>query len=244
MKNFLRALFQKILGYDNYLFLFSLFCIERMNWGKYEQSFRYFLNIVSEDGVLLDIGANIGFMSIAMAKKFPGKQVIAFEPIPANSNTIKKIIRWYKISNVQLLEVALGNANEKIDMVTPIIKNSKRQGLSHVLQANNTEAWNTGEVFSVPMYKLDDIELQNIKQKIAAIKMDVENYEFEVLCGATSLIRKNKPIVYAELWKNENRVKCINYFKEMEYSVKIFDGTSLVNFTNQEETNFFFLPNM
>ena len=45
-------------------------------------------------------------------------------------------------------------------------------------------------------------------KKIGAIKMDVENFEYFVLEGGKELIKKHKPIIYTELWENQNREKC------------------------------------
>jgi hypothetical protein len=81
-------------------------------------------------------------------------------------------------------------------------------------------------------------------QRISAIKIDVENFEFFVLDGAKALLIKNKPIVYAELWENENRDKCFDLFKTLNYATFIVDDNKMVKFeiTKHKTQNFIFLP--
>ena len=43
--------------------------------------------------------------------------------------------------------------------------------------------------------------------------MDVENFEIHVLKGATHLIERCKPLIYIELWDNENRKACMQFLK-------------------------------
>jgi hypothetical protein len=91
---------------------------------------------------------------------------------------------------------------------------------------------------------LDDIpELQNIP--IHAIKIDVENFEYQVFLGGQKLIGNNKPIIYCELWDNENRQNCFQFLQQLDYQTYVLQRNKLVLFNPMEYTtqNFFFLPN-
>lgn len=207
---------------------------------KHEAEFVHFLSLLPTDDVLLDIGANIGIMTVPLAKKAINGKVYAFEPMPQNLKALKRIIKHYKLHNVTIFETALGNQPGELKMVMPVIDKVKMQGLSHVAGENDTEE---GEHFTVPVQKLDDIpELQQVKA-IGGIKIDVENFEFEVLTGAKNLLLKHKPLIYCELWDNEKRTLTLNYLKnEIGYNVKIYDGQKLVPYTNQNVLNFFLVP--
>jgi len=241
-KDFTKATLQFLFGYENYLFVFSVFNIKRIQWTKYEETFQFFLTLIPKNGVILDIGANIGMMSTVIAKKLPEASIYSFEPIPSNIRTIKRVFIFFKIKNIILSEIAVGNMNGEIEMVLPIISNSKRQGLSHIRESNNEEAWNNGEIFKVPINKIDDISDLWGNKTVSAIKLDVENYEFEVLNGARNLIEHSKPIVYTELWANQTRTNCINFFKELNYDAKIYENGQLIDFVFQNEINFYFIP--
>lgn len=242
LESLLKSVLQKLLGYDNYLFLFAKFCIKRMDIGNYESSFVHFMKMIPDDGAIVDVGANIGVMSASLLKRFPESKIYAFEPIPSNINAFKRVMKTYKANNVTLYEVAVGDRSGEIKMVLPIIKNSKHQGLSHIWQEGNTEEWNKGVLYNVPIVRLDDLAALQNEKNIVAIKIDVENYEFEVLKGATELIKKFKPIVYVELWKNDIRLNCISFFKELGYVVKVVEKNEVKDYTDQDDINFFFLP--
>ena len=87
-------------------------------------------------------------------------------------------------------------------------------------------------------------ELMNAGQRVSAIKIDVENYEYFVLDGARNLITKHKPIVYAELWENENREKCFALFNNLSYKTFVVVDNTTIEYDRKKHVtqNFIFLP--
>jgi FkbM family methyltransferase len=242
MKTIVKYLLQKLLGYDNYLFVFGIFTLRRLHNNHHEKEFLYFLNMIPAEGKVLDIGANIGVMTTAIAQKAQKGMVISFEPMPDNIRVLKKIVNHYKLKNVQVIETALGEQKGELTMVLPVMNKLKMQGLSHVKEEGNTDAWNKGVEFTVPVQKLDDIVTLTQLDRLDAIKIDVENYEYYVLKGGEQLLRRHMPFIYCELWKNEKRELCMNYLKGLGYEVKVMVNNQLTDFTTQEdETNFFFI---
>ncbi len=239
LKSKIKLLLQKILGYENFLYVFAVFTVKRLKSNQHEKEFFYFLKLVPNDGVILDIGANIGVMTTALAMEMDKAVIYAFEPMPNNFKVINRVQKHFKLSNIKAFNIGLGEENGELKMVLPIINNVKMQGLSHVVKENDDSDWNKGEYFTVPVKKLDDIdELKNIK-KIVAIKIDVENFEYYVFRGGSELLKKHKPIIYVELWTNEMRDVCLDYLRSFGYTIKVFNGTDLELFTNQADTNFF-----
>jgi hypothetical protein len=93
------------------------------------------------------------------------------------------------------------------------------------------------------MLRLDDIPEIQSAEKITAIKIDVENFEYYVLKGGQETISKHMPVIHCELWQNENRKMTMDLLKSLGYKVMIFDGEKLVDFTDEElYVNFFFIP--
>lgn len=239
IKSSVKLFLQKILGFNTYLYIFSLLAINRV---KYEEEFHYFTGMIGDKGIILDIGANIGITTALMAKKSKNAKIWAFEPIPENIKTLKRIVGHYKLKNVTIYEAALGEENGQLKMVMPIIDNVKMQGLSHVLEDNPDNPGESGSFYVVPVYKLDDLEELKSGEKIAAIKIDVENFEYHVLKGGEQILRDHKPVIYCELWDNEKKYLTIDFLKELGYKVKIYEKKKLVDYTDQSVTNFFFVP--
>ncbi len=244
MKNAVKYILHKLLGFKNYLFVFSLFKIYTLKRDKNEKDFFHFLKLIPNNSTVLDIGANIGIMTAHLAKTIKNTTVFAFEPMPNNIIAFKRIVNYLKLNNVVLFEVALGNTEGEVEMVMPVISNVRMQGLSHVVHDSITEN-NEGEKVKVPLKKIDLMpEIINSEKRISAIKIDVENFEFFVLDGAKETILKNKPVVYAELWDNENRYNCFNLFKALNYKTFVVIKNQLVEFDSRihQKQNFIFLP--
>lgn len=229
MKNLLKNILQRILGFENYLFLFSLFKIKTLESDKKENDFFFFLSLISENDIILDIGANIGIMTVYLARRAGKGMVYAFEPIPDNVKILNKIVSHFNLKNVSTNPIALGDKNGKIEMVMPVIGSVKMQGLSHVVHPSINE-FNEGNKFSVEMKTLDEFFSRENSPKISAIKIDVENFEFFVLKGGEQVIKKCRPLIYIELWDNDNRKKCFDFFEKAGYTVKIVENGKLEKF--------------
>jgi len=230
------------MGFRNYLFIFSIFKVYTLKRDQGEKDFFHFLDLLNQDDDALDIGANIGIMSTHLAKRIGQSTLHAFEPVPDNIHALERITKFFKLKNLKLYKVALGHEKGEIEMVMPEIDAVKKQGLSHVVHEDITE-FNEGEKFTVPVLVLDDIEDLHTKN-IQAIKIDVENFEYYVFKGAQNLIKKNKPIIYCELWDNENRYKCFDLLTSLSYQILVLEGSVLVPYNKEAHTtqNFFFLP--
>lgn len=245
MKNTAKYILHKLLGFKNYLFIFSLYKILTLRKDKNEKDFFAFLHLLPANTAVLDIGANIGIMTVHLARTIKGVTVYSFEPMPNNIGAFKRIIKYFKLDNVKLFEIALGNSEGEVEMVMPVISNVRMQGLSHVVHDSIPDN-NEGERIKVPLKMLDNmIELTNSPKRISGIKIDVENFEFFVLDGAKQLIAKNRPVVYAELWENENREKCFELFKSLNYKTIVVVDKKAVEFDKaiHRTQNFIFLTN-
>jgi FkbM family methyltransferase len=239
LKNYFKLLLQKLLGFDNYLFIFSRFTIGRMRLGVHEKEFLHFLKMIPANGVVLDIGSNIGIMAVPLARKANDGKVFCFEPMPENIKALKRIISHFNLSNIEIFETALGEEAGSLTMVMPIVNHVKLQGYSHVVETKSDET--TGEVFTVPVQLLDHIPALQNMSKIDAIKIDVENFEYHVLLGARDLLKRHKPVIYCELWNNEKRTLTMDLLKnDFGYRVMVLENNRVVEFTSQDVSNFFF----
>ncbi|MBN2175874.1 MAG: FkbM family methyltransferase [Bacteroidales bacterium] len=244
MKSVLKKILQTLLGFDNYLFIFSLYIIYTLRWNKKEGDFLHFLKIIPGDKAVLDIGANIGIMTVHLARNFRKSTVYAFEPMPDNLKALQRIVRFFHLKNVKILNHALGSENGTIEMVMPVVKSVKMQGLSHVVD-ESIDSFNEGEKFTVNIFRLDDVkEIHQEGMQIGAIKMDVENFEYQVLEGGKAMIEKHRPIIYTELWDNRNRKDCFEFANKLGYGIKVLENDQLKPFnpSRHKTQNFFLLP--
>ena len=240
MKTLIKFVLQKVFGFKNYLFIFSLYINATLRNNRKEGDFLYFLSMLPENSTILDIGANIGVMTMHIALKLPHSKVFSFEPVPENLYNIRRLIKFYSIKNVTVFDIALGNYNGKAEIIMPKINHVKFHGLSHVKGVEGSEG-NSGIKYNVPIRKLDDLaKLKVLENPVSGIKIDVENYEYNVLEGARNLLLEHKPLIYAELWENQNRADCMKLLTDIGYSIFVLENGVLVKFGSQQTQNFFF----
>jgi len=242
VKNSIKYILQKLLGFRTYLYVFARFKIKTLRSDAKEKDFFHFLSMLEDGkGDVLDIGANLGIMTVHLAQKLPNTTVHAIEPIPDNISVLKRIIHHFGLKKIKVHEVAVGETEGKVDMILPHQGKTKMQGLSHVKHDSITE-WNEGEEFQVPVNTLDNLLNGN---PIQGIKIDVENFEFYALKGGKRILENNHPIIYAELWDNENRQNCLEYLKGMNYNPHVVMNDKLVPFDKNVHCsqNFIFISN-
>ncbi len=234
---------RKLFGLKNYLFLFAIITIKRLKIYSFGDDFPHFISLIPHEGTVLDIGANIGLNTTPIAQERPGVTVFCFEPVPLNISILERVISYFKLTNTKIFKTALGETNGELTMIIPIVGNVLMTGLSHNYSGESAEIENQGEIISTTMLRLDDIPEIQSAEKITAIKIDVENFEYYVLKGGQETISKHMPIIHCELWNNENRAMAMDLLKSLGYKVMIFDDGKLVEFRDEEfYVNFFFIP--
>lgn len=241
MKALIQRILQSVLGLQTYLNLFSWYKIKTLRSDQGENDFFHFLKLIPKDRDVLDIGANLGIMSYYLSK-VSSTALYSFEPIPNNLNTLRWVKRKFHLNNMEIFDVALGNENQEIEMILPVVDHVKKQGLSHVVTEEITE-FNEGIRFKASCHRLDDFA--PLKDRtIGAIKIDVENFEYQVFLGAEQLLRQHKPVIYCELWDNQNRYDCFSFLQSLGYSVQVLNDKKLeaYNDQNHKTQNFFFIP--
>ncbi len=237
MKNQTKYILQRILGFQRYLKVFSRFKIATLKNDKKEKDFFAFMNLLHDPKNILDLGANIGVMTVHLAQRFPEAIIHAVEPMPANIEVLKYTVEKSRLKNVKIYETALGEKNETLEMVMPKQGATRLHGLSHVVH-DSIETWNDGERFEVSCTTVDDL-FANLP--VSGVKIDVENFEYFVLKGARNLLMNEHPVVYAELWDNANRTKCFALMHELGYGIFCVVKNKIVQWDSSFDTqNFIF----
>jgi len=149
-------------------------------FGTYEKGTLDVIGKILQKGdVFVDVGANIGLMSIYASGKV-GHQgsVIAFEPNPKTRMMLEDNIALNNIQHIKVEPFALSNATKKSRIYDRWDVN--RGAASLIKPANPTDAYDIEEI------KFSDYFDAN--QQIKLIKIDVEGYELNVLKGASQFI--------------------------------------------------------
>lgn len=148
----------------------------------------------------LDIGSNIGFYSVLARKVNPEILVDAFEPIPSIH---QKNIQFHSINGLDtshLWKIALGSRDGQAEMYLPVDDGAIEEASAATLRK---DSWQSRKLSSqrieVKVEKLDTFLGQHGAYPPIVMKIDVEDYEAEVLRGAEETIVSFKPIMICEI---------------------------------------------
>lgn len=138
--------------------------------------------------VTLDVGANVGFFAVPLARTFEGP-LVAFEPNPVARRLLAANLSLNDLAaRVDIRAVALGRQAGEVRLsLPPVYEGRPNLGATWVDPAGAGEP--------VPLAPLDALGLGSVR----LVKMDVEGFEHEVLLGGRALLRSEQPVLYLEL---------------------------------------------
>lgn len=146
---------------------------------------------VAVGDTVYDIGANIGYVSLSLAKSVgPSGKVIAFEPVPKNVECLQESIKINHLTNVQLFEVAASDQSGEAEI--RIADNLSTASL--VWHRNNPSATH----LAIRTVQIDQLVDSGILDYPRFVKIDVEGAEGSVLKGMQRTVAAAKPVLFIE----------------------------------------------
>src|SRR3989338_6191414 len=175
----------------------------------------YRLKKLKHNSVIVDVGANIGLVSLLASKRFKAKKIISYEPCENNFKFLKKNIDENNCHNVILNKFAVSNKQGQIKLY---------------LHGSATHSINTkkpGKNFEIVNMTTLDKSLKSEKN-IDLLKIDVEGAELDVLKGATNTLKKTKQIILE--WTNLcSHEEIIDILKKNKFEVEVKDNLVYAN---------------
>jgi FkbM family methyltransferase len=179
--------------------------------------------LATDGGLLVDVGANIGYYSCMWAGLRADNKVYAFEPSPRVFRMLHSNIRAARLdSRVRAFASALGNENGKVQF-DPGPKD--QSGWGGVSKENGEGTIN------VESNRLDEILPEGLI--IDTLKIDTEGADTEVLFGAERLLKERRVRrIFFEV--NASRMRLLgfqpadamNFLSKYDYKVTLFHGTA------------------
>jgi FkbM family methyltransferase len=217
--------------------------IEILNFNEYEKEDCDMIFRVIKDGfTVFDIGGNFGWYSLHIAKRRQAK-IYTFEPIPKTHAYLKENIAINGIDSIELFNFGFSDREQDLNFYY------YPEGSGNA-SSENLSGSDKVETVTCHVKKLDDF-VAKCGCSIDFIKCDVEGAELLVFKGGLETIRRDRPIVFAELLRkwavkfgyHPNEV--LELFRGLGYRCFTVSGAKLVEFgvvdDQTRETNFFFL---
>lgn len=194
---------------------------------------------IGPDGIVIDVGANIGVHTAHFAALVHFGQVICFEP---GRSTFAYLLRNVKhLTNVVPLNVALSDSAGlqpffvAADDAYSGLKDTKRKAILR-------QEW-------VACLKGDDILLAMLRnRRVDLVKIDVEGLETAVLRGMREFIVAHRPVIFCEIFagqqSNPDPALTVHFCESLGYDAFVLRGAQLMpaGAHRDELYNYFFIP--
>lgn len=205
---------------------------------------KFILKFLKKNMIFFDIGANIGFHSLNVAKHDKSITIHSFEPIPEIFFNLNNNILLNEVKNINTYNFGISNENNNVSFYfNPNL--SGATSLKKLLDSSKVK------LVQSKVVTLDQFMIDNRIQQLDFIKCDVEGAEILVIQGGIDTIRKQKPIIFLEMlrkWShkfNYHPNDIIKILTDLNYCCFTINEENLSIFNAMDEntidTNFFFL---
>lgn len=155
-------------------------------------------NYVKSGDIFVDIGANIGMITITAAH-YVGEngKVLSFEPNPDAYAKLEKVVTANQLNQVQLYKFGLSNQNAELTL--NVI--TKHSGMGTFASVPEKEQSLISKQYKLPVYCGDDILFDKLSEN-CFIKIDVEGFEPYVIEGLSRTLQRYRPAIVTEAIKS------------------------------------------
>jgi FkbM family methyltransferase len=174
--------------------------------------------------VALDIGANIGAVTVQLARAITSwGDVIAFEPQIRLFYALAGNVALGNHHNAHCFNAAIGDIVGKVLIPTPDYTRPGSFGSLELLEADDNEPIgqpiNYDELTPVDILTIDSLNLP----RLDLLKVDVEGMEMRVLQGSEQTVQRTRPIIACENFKTPPE-KINEWLRDHDYHVVIDMG--------------------
>ena len=191
-----------------------------------------FDSINFKDGdVVIDIGGNIGMVSIYLAKKYPFLKIYAFEPVKQNYENFLKNIELNNINKdiIKVFNLAITKDRRDVILTSPFYNSGASNIYNNFRGSGNIISNND---ISIKSITFDDIFSNNNISKCKLLKIDCEGAEYEILYSANVENLKNCEYMRAEFHGKKYKQKdlynhCNKFIKNIDVMYNSDDNINI-----------------
>lgn len=203
------------------------------DWPEYEE-LHFCRSRLRPEDIVLDVGANVGHLSLLLADVVKPENIYCFEPTPVTFRRLRDNWSLNGWGHEQLHHLALGAASGRMfiaDEPHPITTNS-------VHTANG----GPGDV-TVEVRPLDAMCSLWRGRSVGLLKVDVEGFEKEVFAGSRAVLTELRPrLIMFESLEGKIEPAIAEILRATRYQVFELDGQGRPDFVHLQGQNLFAVP--
>jgi FkbM family methyltransferase len=182
----------------------------------------------TKSAFFLDVGANIGLVSLNVLSEIPDLAVFCIEPGPEQSGQLKKTVALNNLArNVKVFQLALGERKGELQFAVHASVHTSSDGFFDTRRAGRARA------ITVAVDTLDNWWRSAGRPCIKVVKIDTEGAELWVLRGAEEFMGHCRPVLFLEI--NERNIEpypyrrndLIKWLRARRYCIKTLDGSRI-----------------
>ena len=166
-----------------------------------------------DSGIVLDIGANGGFFDCILLSKKPGLKIHAFEPLPANVQTLEQLVQDNPSLQDRLQVKGLAVTGKKIDHIELFIESQSEHSVVASSVAHFDER-NKSSI-QVPTITFTEILTPLQKDDIVLLKIDCEGSEYDIFYNTPVELIQKIPFISAEVHDLDKDTMNLQYFSNI-----------------------------
>ena len=174
---------------------------------KYEPEIHFLDRFLAPDDVCLHIGASDGRHTVVMSRLIGGGHIHCFEPSVYTLAIFRRVMRFHRIQNVSIYNLAVGDRSRRTNLITPV-KSNGHLGRSFAFLADappeldelaRTRGFRGLKVDPINVCTVDDFCREHRVGAVKLIRCDVEGAELLVLHGAREILERDRPVLLLEV---------------------------------------------
>lgn len=179
----------------------------------WEPEVQYIRNYARRSVLAIDVGANMGLWTYAIARTGMFEKILAFEPNP----TLTVDLLNAGLDNVTVIHKAVSNQSGERTLRIPKISQSTLSGWASLEDQIDLDTDEFQEML-VETIRLDDLELNGV----GFIKVDVEGHELNLLQGGRNLFTRDRPVCMIEC-RDRNKSQVEEFFSTLNVGYRLID---------------------
>jgi FkbM family methyltransferase len=164
--------------------------LEQDDW--FEEEIRFVRARLRPGMQAVDLGANLGTYTLAMARAVAPGRVWAFEPAPATAELLERSLALNGCANAELHRVAVTDRDGSAGFAV---------GAASELNAIAAADGADGAVIRVPCATLDSLAARHGWRDVDFLKMDLEGQERAAVLGGAAFLAAASPLLMFEISK-------------------------------------------
>lgn len=195
----------------------------------WDQQIQPFLDEADPTGWALDLGANIGWFTVYLAKRFA--HVLAVEAHPETAKLLQENIELHGVG--EKVTCSIGAAYDRVSLLQ--IASVEQLGWPVPSDTNLDLTPNaaslafipngSGRGLTVPAYPIDRVLARYGSPRVTCIKVDCQGCDLKALEGLQQTIARDRPLIVFEyehgpsLWHGDTWEDYEAFFREQRYRV-------------------------